>query len=116
MSDHRPPGPGKAGSASDLIDELGKLAYLKEGNTDRLLGVAMAIAGELFVLKASHERLLCALEAAGLISPGNLEAAGRSERLQRWFSEEEKVFAKGVLEPFLEPDQAINATAYMRAA
>lgn len=99
----------------DLISELGKLGYLEKGDTARLMGVILALAGELFVAKARHERLLAALDEAKLINDEQLRAGGESERMKKWLASEEAVFGANLLEPFLNTDVVVNSTAFMRA-
>ena len=58
---------------ADLVAELGKLGA-RDPEAARLMGMIVALAGEVFVLKAQVERLTRALEAGGT-APAVLNAA-----------------------------------------
>lgn len=73
-------------------------------DTDRLLGVVMALAGEVFLLKAEVTRLRSALVAGGATSEGQLAAAAQGEAWKAWMQQEENAFTASVLRPFLQPD------------
>lgn len=100
--------------SSDLISQLSKLDYPGDANASRQLGMMVALAGEVFVLKAQIERLTRALETAGVMDAVRLGEAGQSEAMQRWLSAEEKEFGRVLLKPFVEPDVVANATNLMR--
>lgn len=98
---------------ADLVGELGKLGA-DDRESARLLGVIMALAGEVFVLKAQVERLTRALQAGGALDEQRLAATAAGEAMQRWLAAEEAAFAKGLTAPYLEPDRSVNATRWMR--
>lgn len=98
---------------ADLVAELGKLGR-DDPESARLLGVVMALAGEVFVLKAQVERLRRALESAGAVDAARLEAAGSAPAMHAWLAAEERAFADTLAAPFLQPDGTINATRWMR--
>ncbi|MDO8278787.1 MAG: hypothetical protein Q7T63_11750 [Burkholderiaceae bacterium] len=102
-------------NVNDLVAELGRLGYLEEGNTGRLLGVVMALAGEVFVVRAQQERLMRALQERGAVDAALLDAVGASAGMRQWLEQEEKTFGRSLLQPFLDPDITVNATHHMRS-
>jgi len=98
---------------ADLVAELGKLGA-RDPESARLMGMIMALAGEVFVLKAQVERLTRALEKGGAVDAARLAAAAKEEGMQQWMAKEESAFARGLTAPYLEPDVAVNATRWMR--
>lgn len=79
----------------------------------RLLGVALALAGEVFVLKTEVERLKHALKTTGAIDDAHLETAGAASELQQWMQAEQTTFARTLLRPFTHPDEAPDVTRFM---
>jgi hypothetical protein len=100
--------------ANDLVSELGKLGALQDPESTRLMGVVMALAGEVFVLRAQVERLSRALQANGGVTEEALAAAGATEAMQKWLATEETAFARALTQPYLEGDRALNSTRWMR--
>jgi hypothetical protein len=98
----------------DLVAELGKLGALEDAESTRLLGMIMALAGEVFVLKAQVERLTRALDAGGAVDAQRMAAVAESEGMKRWLASEEAAFARGLTAPYLDIDRAVNATRWMR--
>ncbi len=98
----------------DLVEELGKLGE-RDPESARLMGMVMALAGEVFVLKAQVERLTRALEAGGAVDAKRLAAAGAEEGMKKWLEAEESAFSRGLTAPYLEPDVSVNATSWMRS-
>jgi len=98
----------------DLIDELGKLGGGDPEST-RLMGVIVALAGEVFVLKAQVERLTRALEAGGTVDAQRLAAAAAQDGMTKWLEAEEAAFSRSLTAPYLDPDVSVNATRWMRA-
>ena len=98
----------------DLIDELGKLGGHDPEST-RLMGVIVALAGEVFVLKAQVERLTRALEAGGTVDAQRLAAAAAQDGMTKWLEAEEAAFSRSLTAPYLDPDVSVNATRWMRA-
>jgi hypothetical protein len=98
----------------DLVAELGKLGA-RDPEAARLMGMVMALAGEVFVLKAQVERLTRALEKGGAVDAAALAAAARDEGMQKWMAKEESAFARNLTAPYLEPDLAVNSTKWMRS-
>ncbi len=78
---------------------------LMQTDTARLLGVTLALAGEVFLLKAELERLRNALLDSGATSPEQIAAAGQGDKLKAWMRVEENEFTASILRPFLHPDQ-----------
>ncbi len=98
----------------DLVDELSKLGE-RDPEAARLMGMVMALAGEVFVLKAQVERLTRALEAGGAVDAKRLAAAGAEEGLKKWLEAEEAAFTRGLTAHYLEPYVSVNATSWMRS-
>ena len=100
----------------DIIEELGKLG--NHGNRDpesaRLMGMIVALAGEVFVLKAQVERLTRALQAGGAVDADKLAAAAAQEGMTKWLEAEEAAFSRSLTAPYLDPDVSVNATRWMR--
>lgn len=103
MKDERP----------DLVEELGKLGA-RDPESARLMGMIVALAGEVFVLKAQVERLTRALESGGAVDAKRLAAAAADEGMAKWLAEEEAAFSRSLTAPYLEPDLSVNATRWMR--
>lgn len=80
----------------------------------RLAGMVMALAGEVFVLKAEVQRLRHALAAQGTLGVDALDAAGRSPEIAAWMASEQNAFARSLLDPFVHPDQAPDVTRFMQ--
>ena len=97
----------------DLVTELGRLDHGNQIEPARLLGMIVALAGEVFVLKAQNERLQRAIKASGMLADGELNTAAAEDAMQAWFVAEEQAFTRAVLGPLLQGDKAINATAGM---
>lgn len=78
-----------------------------------MFGVVMALASEVYILKAEVRRLTAALENNDLVSGDALEAAARSEAMEDWLSAEQKAFTAELLRPWLEPDPIADARHFM---
>jgi len=102
-----------ADASPDLIAELGKFGA-RDADAARQLGMIVALAGEVFVLKAQVERLTRALETVGAVNPQDLAAAAAGEGMARWLAAEEAEFARGLTAPYLKPDSSVDATRWMR--
>ena len=99
---------------ADLVGELAKLGA-RDPESARLMGMIVALAGEVFVLKAQVERLSRALEASGAIDAKRLAAAAAQEGMTKWLETEEAAFSRSLTAPYLEPDVSVNATKWMRS-
>jgi hypothetical protein len=97
----------------DLVEELGKLGA-RDPESARLMGMIVALAGEVFVLKAQVERLTRALEASGAVDAQKLAAAAAQDGMTKWLAAEEAAFSRGLTAPYLDPDVSVNATRWMR--
>jgi hypothetical protein len=104
----------QGGVSGDLVAELGRLGRLEASDATRLMGVVMALAGEVFVLRAQVERLTRALHAVDAVGAKDLAAAGASEDMQKWLAADEAAFARTLTEPFLQGDRTLDATRWMR--
>ncbi len=102
-----------AAAKPDLVAELAKLGE-REPEAARLMGMLMALAGEVFVLKAQVERLTRALEAGGAVDAQKLAAAAAAEGMTKWLDAEEAAFTRGLTAPYLDPDVSVNSTRWMR--
>jgi len=98
---------------TDLVGELAKLGA-RDPEAARLMGMIVALAGEVFVLKAQVERLTRALEAGGAVDARSLAAAAADEGMAKWLEAEEAAFTRGLTAPYLDPDVSVNATRWMR--
>ena len=90
------------------------LGTIEDADATRVMGMVMALAGEVFVLRAQVERLTRALHAKNAVGPQDLAAAGESADMQKWLAAEEAAFARAVTAPFLQGDRTIDATRWMR--
>jgi hypothetical protein len=97
----------------DLAAELGKFGA-RDPESARLMGMIVALAGEVFVLKAQVERLQRALEAGGALDAKRLAAAAADEGMAKWLAAEESAFTRSLTAPYLQPDLSVNATPWMR--
>jgi hypothetical protein len=79
----------------------------------RMFGVVMALAGEVYVLKAEVQRLTDALGQGGLVDNETLESAGQSEAMAAWLTAEQKNFTTAILQPWLEPDEVADVRHLM---
>ena len=102
-----------ADSKPDLVAELAKLGA-RDPEAARLMGMIVALAGEVFVLKAQVERLTRALEAGGAVDAARLAAAAAQEGMAKWLEAEEAAFSRSLTAPYLEPDVTVNSTRWMR--
>jgi len=82
-------------------------------NEARMFGVVMALASEVYILKAEVRRLSAALEDNDLVNGDALEAAGQSEGMAAWLSSEQQAFTAEILRPWLEPDPIADARHFM---
>lgn len=79
----------------------------------RLLGMIVALAGEVFVLKAEIDRMKIALNDAGVLDEATLDSAGASKEMQQRLRAEEEAFASTVLRPFAHPDDIPDVSRFM---
>jgi hypothetical protein len=93
-----------------------RLDGFDDPNTARLLGMIVALGGEVFVLKAQVERLTRALQRAGVLDAVALEAMSEDPNLAAWVGREEKSFGTALLQPFLAPDLVKQVTGLMDQA
>ena len=80
--------------------------YFKDPAVTRLMGMVVALAGEVFVLKAQNERLQRALKKKKVVSDRALKSIEQDKDLQKWLMKERDEFVKYLLGPILEPDIA----------
>jgi hypothetical protein len=89
------------------------LDFLGDERISGLLGAVVALSGEVLVLKAEVKRLTAALQAAGVVSPEQLEAAGAAPELRGWIAREGEAQARAVLAPVLQPDAVADVRHLM---
>lgn len=80
--------------------------FFNHPDTARLMGMIVALGGEVFVLKAQVERLTQALRKSGTVAEDALAEAGKSKEMAAWIAREEKAFGEALLRPFVNPDLA----------
>jgi hypothetical protein len=80
--------------------------YFKDPAITRLMGLVVALAGEVFVLKAKNERLTKTLLKEGALDANAIERAGRDPEFLEWMAGEKDEFASALLRPLLDPDIA----------
>jgi hypothetical protein len=85
----------------------------EDPNIARMFGVVMALAGEVYVLKAEVERLKMALAENALVDDESLRRAEESQPMQCWLAEEQGAFTADILRPWLEPDAALDVRNHM---
>ena len=100
---------------SDDPSRLIALDAFADPGAARLLGVVIALASEVFVLKAEVARLTSALEAQGTLGPDALRRQGETAALQDWMAREQRTFAAELLRPWLEPDAVADVRRFMDA-
>ena len=96
----------------ELISSSQDHEFFGHPDTARLMGMIVALGGEVFVLKAQVERLTRALEKAGAVGESALAEAGQSADMAAWIAREEKAFGEALLRPFVNPDLA-EASPFM---
>ena len=87
-------------------DRSGQHQYLDDPAVARLMGTVVALAGEVFVLKALNARLTRALLTGGVLTDRQLAEIGDSAGLQDWLDAEKDEFARALLGPIRDPDLA----------
>ncbi len=92
---------------------LAGLAPGDELDSARLMGMIVALAGEVFVLKAEVQRLRLALDAKAVVDDVALDAAGASPAMARWMAAEDAAFGAAVMRPFVQPDDAPDVSYFM---
>lgn len=80
--------------------------YFDDPAVSRLMGMTVALAGEVFVLTALNERLTRALLASGVLTVEQLEQIGDTPELQQWMARERCEFARALMEPLRKPNIA----------
>ena len=80
--------------------------YFSDPALTRLMGMVVALAGEVFVLKAQNQRLTEALRAADALPEEALSQSGDTDAMAQWLAEEGDAFAAAIMAPLIEPDMA----------
>ncbi len=88
----------------ELISSAQGREFFNHPDTARLMGMIVALGGEVFVLKAQVERLTQALMKSGAVAENALAEAGQSKDMAVWIAREEKTFGEALLRPFVNPD------------
>jgi len=94
------------GNRAAEADPAGQHQYFDDPAVTRLMGTVVALAGEVFVLKALNARLTRALLASGVLTDRQLAEIGDSAGLQDWLDAEKDEFARALLGPIRDPDLA----------
>jgi hypothetical protein len=97
-----------------LIEEMSRLDYGNGVESSRLIRMVVALAGEVFVMKAQNECLRQALIAQGAVDLEALERQAASQTMNAWLATEEQAFAQAILEPLVTGDGTINTVDQMR--
>jgi hypothetical protein len=104
-----------ANAPNTPVTGLHGLAPADPLDSARLLGVVMALAGEVFVLKADVARLTAALKEQGGIDDAMLERAENSPAFREWMATEQAAYGRALLRPFTHPDEAPDVTRFFDA-
>ena len=80
--------------------------YFEDNATTRLMGMVVALAGEVFVLKARNERLERTLKKKKVLSEEALRTVEADPDLRQWLVRERDEFSKYLLMHLQEPDIA----------
>ncbi len=113
---HSAPQPGgPQPDASFAFTGLAGLAPEDPLDSARLMGVILALAGEVYLLKAELRRMRIALADRQMLDEQALDQAGSSAQMSDWLKREEAEFGQSLLRPFTHPDEAPNVSAAMRS-
>lgn len=82
--------------------------YFSDPAVGRLLGVVLAMAGELFVAKAEIEVLKTALAEKGVVTEDDLETANSGDKVQQYFLRERSEYAQHLFDPARHGDYALE--------
>lgn len=102
-----------SGSSKDTPPPYVTLDGFTQPNDARMMGVVMALASEVYILKAEVQRLTAALTQSDLVTNEALEAAGESEAMEGWLAAEQKAFTTELLRPWLAPDPVADTRPFM---
>lgn len=80
--------------------------YFDDPAVSRLMAMLTSLAGEVFVLRALHERLAVALQRGGILDADSLLQAGQDPALHAWMAREKDEFARLLLTAIRDPDIA----------
>jgi hypothetical protein len=86
-----------------MADDVGS-GSLGDPMLDRLMAMVVGLAGELFVLKAQHERLTRLLLSESIVTEEALEAMADDEALRDWMESERLEFGRWLLDPIQDPE------------
>jgi hypothetical protein len=104
----------KKNGREQLVEEMSRLDYGSGTDSARLISMIVALAGEVFVMKANNECLRRALIAQGRVDTDALDREATSDAMKAWFAHEEQAFAQAILEPLIAGDKTINVVDEMR--
>jgi hypothetical protein len=82
--------------------------YFSDPAVSRLMGIVLALSGELFVAKAEVELLKRALIARGVVTDDALEQVNESSEMQSYLVAERTQYAEHLLEPIRQPDMSME--------
>jgi len=80
--------------------------FFEDPATTRLMGMVVALAGEVFVLKAQNARLERTLKKKKVVSDKALKSVEEDKDFRQWLVRERDEFSKYLMTPLLEPDIA----------
>ena len=90
------------------------LEKLKGSDSGRHLSLALALAGEVFVMKAEIARLRLALAETRAVPQDKLLDAGESPAFQAWMRKEQTEYARFLLKAWEQPDESPDVSAVMQ--
>ncbi|MGE0798345.1 MAG: hypothetical protein AB7G13_34500 [Lautropia sp.] len=82
-------------------------------DSGRLLGMMLALAADVYMLKAEVSRLRIALAHKNVMEPADLTAAADSADFAAWDRKERSLSVESLLEPWLHPDKAPDLLSMM---
>ena len=93
------------------------IARLRDAPESKALGVCLALASEMFLLKAENKRLQMILRDKTIIGPADQQAAAESPAFRQWLAAEQLEFARSIFGSWLETDQSPDVSGeYEREA
>lgn len=82
------------------------IAQLRSSAEGKALGVSLAIASELFLLKAENMKLRLALKQKGLLNEDDSIAIAAGADFNKWLQAEQTEFTRCIFKEWLVPDGA----------
>lgn len=82
----------------------------------RLLGMIVALAGEVFVQKAEIARLKIALAEQGGPDEAALARAAEAKPMREWMAAEQVAFGNALMRPFTHPDESPDISHWIKTS